>query len=477
MKHLADSERNGRMERVYAFTDEYGAFGWDIDNPSVSTHFIITAVIVKESNLSVFTQKANNLRKRHFQTGEIKSSRIGKDHNRRLRVLSDLQDIPFSFFSVCIDKKKCKENMSTRGLQYKKSFYKFMNNIVHREFRRAFEKITVVADEIGNSDYMQSFCEYVSFVDNHWCALWFGLYRFDSCTRSYIKREDTNGTLYIYLYLADTSGSSINGVYIGEDTYTVDLRRALPSYFLRPASQHGWVVYGKDVEKSKDYAENVLCVIEVKVADASDWLGSGDLLTAENFFPDYDIDDGYKVFLTRQRRSGVYKGNQNLILPVDTIKNYHLKKSFYLPPVCDCEPMPQKKCCVGTEEIKTITMLYQLLLEKGWTQETCFDAKWTPLNPSVGQSPATALLVQELFGGEIVRYTWKRRTHYFNRINGKNYDLTSQERHNHPFENYDKCTKIGLSKKSGDKIREKKDIIVKNIGIVVHEGENPSGTE
>ena len=159
MKHLADSERNGRMERVYAFTDEYGAFGWDIDNPSVSTHFIITAVIVKESNLSVFTQKANNLRKRHFQTGEIKSSRIGKDHNRRLRVLSDLQDIPFSFFSVCIDKKKCKENMSTRGLQYKKSFYKFMNNIVHREFRRAFEKITVVADEIGNSDYMQSFCE------------------------------------------------------------------------------------------------------------------------------------------------------------------------------------------------------------------------------------------------------------------------------------------------------------------------------
>ena len=143
MKHLADSERNGRMERVYAFTDEYGAFGWDIDNPSVSTHFIITAVIVKESNLSVFTQKANNLRKRHFQTGEIKSSRIGKDHNRRLRVLSDLQDIPFSFFSVCIDKKKCKENMSTRGLQYKKSFYKFMNNIVHREFRRAFEKIGI----------------------------------------------------------------------------------------------------------------------------------------------------------------------------------------------------------------------------------------------------------------------------------------------------------------------------------------------
>ena len=94
------------MERVYAFTDEYGAFGWDIDNPSVSTHFIITAIIVKESDVECFTQKAEAFRKKHFQTGEIKSSKIGKDNARRLRVLADIQDIPFSIFSVCVDKKK-----------------------------------------------------------------------------------------------------------------------------------------------------------------------------------------------------------------------------------------------------------------------------------------------------------------------------------------------------------------------------------
>lgn len=150
------------MERVYAFTDEYGAFGWDIDNPSVSTHFIITAIIVKESELECFRQKAEELRKKHFQTGEIKSSKVGKDNSRRLRIIADLQDIPFSIFTVCVDKKKCIENMSMKGLQYKKTFYKFMNNIVHRELRRAFEKITIVADEIGNNEYMQSFCQYVS---------------------------------------------------------------------------------------------------------------------------------------------------------------------------------------------------------------------------------------------------------------------------------------------------------------------------
>lgn len=150
------------MERVYAFTDEYGAFGWDITNPSVSTHFIITAIIVKESALLDYEEKAEALRKKHFQTGEIKSSRVGSNHARRNRILNDMMDIPFQIFAVSIDKKKCLENMSMKGLQYKQVFYKFMNNIVHRELRRAFEKITIVADEIGSNEYMQSFCKYVA---------------------------------------------------------------------------------------------------------------------------------------------------------------------------------------------------------------------------------------------------------------------------------------------------------------------------
>ena len=150
------------LERVYAFTDEYGAFGWDIGNPSVSTHFIITAIIVKESELEEYTQKAEALRKKHFQTGEIKSQKVAGNHNRRKRIIDDMADIPFSIFAVCIDKKNCLESMSIKGIQYKKVFYKFMNNIVHKELRRAFQKITIVADEIGSNEYMQSFCKYVN---------------------------------------------------------------------------------------------------------------------------------------------------------------------------------------------------------------------------------------------------------------------------------------------------------------------------
>lgn len=150
------------MERVYAFTDEYGAYGWNIDNPTVSTCFIITAAIVKESDLQSFENGAESIRKKFFQTGEIKSKNVSKDHARRQKILAEINKLPFQIFSVCVDKKACMENMSAQGLQFKKSFYKFMNNIVHQELRHAFQKLTIVADELIDNDYMQSFCKYVA---------------------------------------------------------------------------------------------------------------------------------------------------------------------------------------------------------------------------------------------------------------------------------------------------------------------------
>ncbi|MBQ7845541.1 MAG: DUF3800 domain-containing protein [Clostridia bacterium] len=151
------------MERMYAFTDEYGAFGYDLDNPSVSTHFIITAVIVKESDLESYAAGAEAIRKKYFQTGEIKSSKLGADkHPRRMLILKEISALPMHFLTICIDKRGCIENMNSKGLQYKGTFYKFMNNIVHRELRQAYSKLTIVADEMGSCDYMKSFCQYVS---------------------------------------------------------------------------------------------------------------------------------------------------------------------------------------------------------------------------------------------------------------------------------------------------------------------------
>ena len=145
------------MERVYAFTDESGAFGWDFNNRSVSTHFIITAILVKEDERIALNDAVEAVRKKHFQTGEMKSSHVGPNHSRRIRVLNDLMDLPFNAFSVVVDKRKIDQSS---GLGYKQSFYKFTNNIVHKELTKAFPILTVVADEIGGSEYMKSFSSY-----------------------------------------------------------------------------------------------------------------------------------------------------------------------------------------------------------------------------------------------------------------------------------------------------------------------------
>jgi len=149
------------LERVYAFTDEYGSFGWDLGNPNVTNVFVIGSIIVKEGDLDTLREQVESVRKKHFQTGEMKSSGIGSNHERRKRVIADLLPLPFSIFAVVFN---LEEMTDFKGLRYKKSFYKFVNNIVHRELIKAFRLLTVAADEIGGSEYMQSFSKYV--IDN-----------------------------------------------------------------------------------------------------------------------------------------------------------------------------------------------------------------------------------------------------------------------------------------------------------------------
>ena len=265
----------------------------------------------------------------------------------------------------------------------------------------------------------------MDFVDNHWCALWFGLYRF--VDNHYIKRTGADEKLYVYLYLADTNGASVRGMYIGEDTYIVDLRRALPSTFSRPAAQHGWIVR-KHQREACNYDDRVIGVVEINVEDAAKWLGEGELLSQENFFPDYSSDQGYKVLLWRQERSGL-PSKWSKILPVKTICNYHYTKTFYASAEQGFGIKP--RFSLKTKDGRTITDitgLYSLLLENGWSKDTCANqAYWDEENPVRGQSLVTALLVQRCFGGEIFYFKYSSRTHHFNCIQGCWIDLAYEE--------------------------------------------------
>ena len=70
--------------------------------------------------------------------------------------------------------------------------------------------------------------------------------------------------------------------------------------------------------------------------------------------------------------------------------------------------------------------LKQLLI-KSWNRDTCSKGlrdKWSNENPSLGQCAITALIVNDFFGGKIMRCIASSGSHYYNIINDELVDLT-----------------------------------------------------
>ena len=117
--------------------------------------------------------------------------------------------------------------------------------------------------------------------------------------------ETIKESMYQYLLLIAVSKSetaSDNGIKIGDDTISVDLRSTLPSTFLRPHAQHGWTIKRKslDSEHGLDMANNVVGILRIRVCDAFNWVGNGELLSQESLFPNPHFDQGYNVLLNHK---------------------------------------------------------------------------------------------------------------------------------------------------------------------------------
>lgn len=60
-----------------------------------------------------------------------------------------------------------------------------------------------------------------------------------------------------------------------------------------------------------------------------------------------------------------------------------------------------------------------------WSIKT--SGNWCPDNPARGQCNVTALLLNELFGGEILKTPLPEGDHFYNRIDGERVDLTASQ--------------------------------------------------
>ena len=144
------------MGKKIAFSDEYGNNSFKFETQG--SHFIVATIIAKPEKLAELEAGVDEIRRKHkFQTGELKSSKVGKNYQRRIRILKDIAELDFAIYAVIIDKRKLKG----KGFHYKKSFYKYLNNLLYKELFRTFPKLELYVDEYGSNDYMLEFKKYV----------------------------------------------------------------------------------------------------------------------------------------------------------------------------------------------------------------------------------------------------------------------------------------------------------------------------
>jgi len=144
------------MKRV-AFADEYGNNSFEFETQG--THFIVATIICNAENIPELEEQVNNIRRVHnFQTGELKSSKVAKNHYRRKKILEDISKLNISIYAVIVDKRK----LTGKGFHYKRSFYKYLNNLLYKELFRTFSQLELYVDEYGGNDYMLEFKRYVA---------------------------------------------------------------------------------------------------------------------------------------------------------------------------------------------------------------------------------------------------------------------------------------------------------------------------
>ncbi|MDR7000128.1 DUF3800 domain-containing protein [Neobacillus niacini] len=142
----------------YVFFNEYGDYGFDFDNSGDSTHFMITGILVKNSDKEWLEKEINKIWQKYFQN-EKNSFSIIKEQPEQLRqLLTEMSGLPFKIYSYVIDKQKIRENS---GVTYKNTFIKYLTRKVLEDLSITFERLDIVADDQDPKEFMKAFINYV----------------------------------------------------------------------------------------------------------------------------------------------------------------------------------------------------------------------------------------------------------------------------------------------------------------------------
>lgn len=206
-------------------------------------------------------------------------------------------------------------NISTGGgfMNRNKRIGEFVNNCSTKM------KFIGDLDEIAREPMLQHYgikTRWIDLVDNLWVAIWFGCYTwhtkiFDREYKNIIPRQSgPDEYLYILLVCADgiNEDRHVPGLYKGDNTYTIDLRKAAPSIFLRPHAQHALLMRSKRLQsvEDSDLSKYLVGIIKIKLEDALVWIGTNGLTSARSLFPPVNFDHGYGVLIEQTPHNCIF---------------------------------------------------------------------------------------------------------------------------------------------------------------------------
>jgi len=145
-------------ERTFAFVDESGDPNLEVQKEGVSSHYVVVAVVLKKEQLDTAKGIVRKVRAEHFSGAEIKSSSVGPNYERRLRILADFANAPWRYVVFVADKA---EIFRDSGLRFKQVFIKHLNGKVYAKLFSAYPVLSVYADQHGRSEFMESVKRYV----------------------------------------------------------------------------------------------------------------------------------------------------------------------------------------------------------------------------------------------------------------------------------------------------------------------------
>jgi len=152
------------LSKKIGYIDESGDKSIHFEKEGVTTFFIVTAVIIDENSVNQVREEFQEIARQFTQAPEIKSSsKAFSDFDKRIKFLKDISKLDFRIYSVIVDKRKVFENS---GLQFRDSFYKYVNGLLDHELYDYYPYLELVSDNHGSEKFMDGFIDYVEINHN-----------------------------------------------------------------------------------------------------------------------------------------------------------------------------------------------------------------------------------------------------------------------------------------------------------------------